>query len=53
MKIEDCYGCGGCVAVCPSGAMFLRDGAEMIVDKCIKCRMCELTCPAGLITIVK
>ncbi|HDH41901.1 MAG TPA: 4Fe-4S dicluster domain-containing protein [Candidatus Altiarchaeales archaeon] len=53
MKIKNCYGCGGCVAVCPSGAITLRDEVEIISEKCIKCRRCEFVCPAGLITIEK
>ncbi|MCK4491870.1 MAG: 4Fe-4S binding protein [Candidatus Altiarchaeales archaeon] len=51
MKIKNCYGCGGCVAVCPSGAIIFSNEAEIIVEKCIKCRRCELICPVGLIEV--
>ncbi len=51
MKIKNCYGCGGCVAVCPTGAITLESEVEIITEKCIKCGKCELVCPAGLITI--
>lgn len=51
MKIEYCYGCGGCVAVCPSGAIVLHEIAEIQLEKCIKCRRCERICPAGLIEL--
>jgi Fe-S-cluster-containing hydrogenase component 2 len=51
MKIEGCYGCGGCVAVCPAGAIKIGNDAEIVTEKCVKCKRCEIVCPAGLITI--
>ncbi|MEA1924274.1 MAG: 4Fe-4S binding protein [Candidatus Altiarchaeota archaeon] len=51
MEIKDCYGCGGCVAVCPTGALTLDDVVDRMEEKCIKCRICENVCPAGLIKI--
>jgi len=51
MEIKDCYGCGGCVAVCPEGALTLDGVVNRMVEKCIKCGICEHVCPAGLIKI--
>jgi ferredoxin len=51
MKVENCYGCGGCVAVCPTGAIVLKETVDIVVEKCVKCRKCERMCPAGLIEI--
>ncbi|MEA3255683.1 MAG: 4Fe-4S dicluster domain-containing protein [Candidatus Altiarchaeota archaeon] len=53
MKIKGCYGCGGCVAVCPQDAITLNNLAEIITEKCIGCRRCERVCPDGLINITK
>ena len=51
-KIEDCYGCDGCVAVCPVGAITLQEDKAVIdLEKCKQCKSCELVCPLGLIVI--
>lgn len=52
MKIKGCYGCGGCVAVCPQLAIILNDEkAEIDMEKCTSCKICERVCPLGLIDI--
>ncbi|MBN2014352.1 MAG: 4Fe-4S binding protein [Candidatus Altiarchaeota archaeon] len=51
MEVENCYGCGGCVAVCPTGAITIIEEVEIDAEKCVKCGRCELMCPAGLIRI--
>ena len=42
--------CGGCVGVCPSGALELK---EIVLDvdegKCVKCGICVKFCPVGAI----
>ena len=54
VKIKGCYGCGGCVAVCPQGAISLNDEkATVVLEKCIGCKICESVCPLGLINIDK
>jgi len=54
VKIKGCYACGGCVAVCPKGAIKLNDEkAEIDLEKCISCKICEKVCPLGLINIDK
>lgn len=46
-KKEACTGCGRCTAVCPEGALFMRNGA-LCRDKelCSKCFRCVLACPS-------
>jgi ferredoxin len=47
-----CIHCGGCVGVCPTGAITL-DETRIIVDadKCINCKSCVLMCPVRAMTI--
>ncbi len=51
MKIENCYECGGCVAVCPTRAITIIDEVIINIEKCVRCGICELMCPVGLIDI--
>lgn len=54
VKILRCYGCGGCVAICPVDAITINDEkARIDFEKCIKCLLCEKVCPLGLIDIEK
>ena len=54
VKIERCYGCGGCLAVCSKGAITFNDDKAVIdLEKCIDCKLCERVCPLGLINIDK
>lgn len=51
---EWCTGCGACVKVCPTGALYLVDG-KAIVDGAL-CRVCEaclVTCPNGAIILIE
>ncbi len=43
-----CY-CGGCVGVCPTGAITLIEGVRIEIDKekCINCGACVTVCPVG------
>ena len=43
-----CTQCGVCVAVCPTGALYVnRENMEVIFDieKCIACELCVPACP--------
>jgi ferredoxin len=48
-----CY-CGGCVAVCPVGALEL-DETKIVYDekKCIRCGACVKICPVGAMKLEK
>ncbi|RLG51174.1 MAG: ferredoxin [Thermoproteota archaeon] len=48
MRVEGCYGCGGCVAVCPTGAVEMQDGADIDLEKCSGCMLCVRVCPTAL-----
>lgn len=45
----DCAGCGECVGVCPTEAIFLTDNGAIVTDatNCIKCCACVKVCPIG------
>lgn len=47
---EACTACGGCVAICPTNALHLDDGALSLspVD-CVACDECVRICPEGAI----
>ena len=47
---DKCIKCGGCVAVCPVGALELLSGITCDEKKCIKCRACIKFCPLGAIS---
>lgn len=52
-EIDQCYGCGGCVAVCPFQAIEMDEQARIDPEKCQECKLCELVCPENLIDIDK
>ncbi|HUL23739.1 MAG TPA: nitroreductase family protein [Thermodesulfobacteriota bacterium] len=49
--IEDCIGCGRCVAVCPSFVLDMTKGKSEVVRGhwCIGCGHCGAVCPTGAI----
>jgi ferredoxin len=52
MKVDrrKCLYCGGCVGVCPSKALELKEIVlEVDEGKCIKCGICVKFCPVGAI----
>jgi ferredoxin len=42
---EQCYQCGTCTAVCPSGALYLKRPEMEVCFDASKCSACELCCP--------
>jgi len=52
MKVDSkkCVGCGGCINICPAGAIKLVN-LKAVIDpkKCIKCQACKSICPANAI----
>lgn len=56
IDFEACIGCGGCVSVCPSNALTLKDNNDVRVislfyGRCIFCGRCEESCPVGAIML--
>ncbi|MEM7813356.1 MAG: 4Fe-4S binding protein [Candidatus Aenigmatarchaeota archaeon] len=47
-----CLKCGGCVAVCPVGALELVNFPE-VSSKCTSCQTCQWTCPVRAIKVEK
>ena len=49
---ERCDGCGACVEVCPTGALYLVAGkAAMDGTLCRQCEACLTACPNGAIIL--
>ncbi|OYT43751.1 MAG: ferredoxin [Candidatus Aenigmarchaeota archaeon ex4484_56] len=49
---EKCLRCGGCVGVCPKGALELTEqGIKHDKNLCIYCKICEKFCPMGAIKL--
>jgi ferredoxin len=47
-----CGECGGCVAVCPQGALELfTSGLSVKPDLCTLCENCTIFCPVGALSI--
>ena len=49
---ERCTGCGACLEVCPTGALYLVDGrATLDSALCRECEACLAACPNGAIIL--
>jgi Fe-S-cluster-containing hydrogenase component 2 len=49
---ENCTGCGACLEVCPTGAIFLVEGKATVDGAlCRGCEACLAACPTGAITL--
>jgi ferredoxin len=47
-----CTNCLKCLEVCPTGAIYLKNGKLLVeVKKCVACYACVITCPEKAITI--
>jgi len=53
VNLENCTGCGSCVAACPFGVITLVDGKAVIGEGCTLCGACEEACAFEAITIEK
>ncbi|MBN3033670.1 MAG: 4Fe-4S binding protein [Candidatus Saganbacteria bacterium] len=52
---DKCVQCGACVAICPTGALYVKDRKTMEVvfdpEKCIACELCIRPCPPRAIKV--
>ena len=46
---KKCLRCGGCVGVCPVGALRLTEHGIECSEKCTNCSACIQFCPVGAI----
>ncbi len=52
VRAEHCDGCGACVEVCPTGALYLVDGKAAVESSlCRGCEACVAACPRKAIVI--
>ena len=50
---EFCYGCGACIALCPTNALDLVDRLNIVnQDDCTLCNHCIPSCPVFALSIV-
>ncbi|MFA6431336.1 MAG: NIL domain-containing protein [Candidatus Margulisiibacteriota bacterium] len=52
---DKCVQCGACVAICPTGALHVKDRNTMEIafdnEKCIACELCVRPCPPRAIEV--
>ena len=47
-----CYGCGACIAICPTNALELVDRLAIVTQKdCTLCNHCIPSCPVFALSI--
>lgn len=52
IDIERCTGCGACLEVCPTGALYLVDGKAAVDNAlCRECEACLGVCPTEAISL--
>jgi NAD-dependent dihydropyrimidine dehydrogenase PreA subunit len=53
VRADYCDGCGACMEVCPTGALYLVEGkATVETTLCSECEACLAACPSRAITLV-
>jgi len=50
-KKDICLRCGGCVGVCPKGALTLTEHGIECNEDCINCQACVKFCPVGALKL--
>ncbi len=56
LRKEECCGCTACYAICPGGAIYMKEDEEgfeyphIREEKCIKCYMCLEVCPVKIMS---
>jgi len=52
IKVDECNGCGLCISVCPSDALYLKNNKVAFKENvtCSWCTDCEAVCPTNAIT---
>lgn len=50
-NVQNCVGCGTCVAVCPEKALTLTDRIHVARERCVHCGTCVDACPAAAMTV--
>jgi ferredoxin len=50
---KKCMRCGGCVSVCPLGALELKENVIHDSKLCTLCGICEKACPIAAIKVKK
>jgi len=51
---QNCVGCTGCVAVCPTDAIsVIHDTIEASDEKCVSCGYCQIACPVDGIRVLQ
>jgi ferredoxin len=48
-----CLRCGGCISVCPTAALELKDNIVHDKELCTLCGICENFCPVGAIKVTE
>jgi ferredoxin len=48
-----CHGCGACVAVCPTDALYLTDTRLEVKDACTGCGRCAGICPMRALSVTE
>jgi formate hydrogenlyase subunit 6/NADH:ubiquinone oxidoreductase subunit I len=53
INVNRCMRCGGCVSVCPTAALELRDNVIRAEKLCKLCGLCDQACPVDAIKVTK